>query len=197
MRVVLFDLDCCRPDHLSCYGYHRETSPCIDELASEGVRFSHCHASNSPCLPARAALFSGRFGVKNGVVTNQSDYPFRYPHWKLGLDAPMFQGHLSEHGIKTVSFSPFAERHEAAWFSIRWTEHHDHIHKRGHESADEVNAYLIPWLKDHASEDNLFLHVHYWDMHSHYRVPEDRAHIFDNDPPPDWPDDETIRRQYK
>jgi len=197
MRVILFDLDCCRPDHLSCYGYHRVTSPTIDALAEEGVRFNHCHASNSPCLPARAAIVSGRFGVKNGVATNREDFPFRWPFRRTHPDAPMLQMHLTGHGIKTVSFSPFAERHEAPWFSIGWTEYHDHVHKLGQERADEVNEHLLPWLKIHAAEDNQFIHIHYWDIHSYYRTPDEHMHVFDSEPPPDWPDEETIRYNYE
>jgi len=197
MRVIMFDLDCCRPDHLSCYGYHRKTSPAIDEVASEGVRFNRCYASNSPCLPARAAIFSGRFGVKNGVTTNRPEFPFRLPVGRAGRSTPMLASWLSDKGVKTVSFSPFAQRHNAPWFAFGWSEHHDHVHKRGQERADEVNAHVVPWLKAHVAEDNQFIHIHYWDIHSHYRTPEERTHVFDDEPPPEWPDEETIRRQYE
>ncbi len=30
MRILFLDLDTLRPDHLGCYGYHRDTSPAID-----------------------------------------------------------------------------------------------------------------------------------------------------------------------
>src|ERR671932_2366830 len=68
MRVLYIDVDSLRPDHLGCYGYHRNTSPVIDSLARDGVRFDGCYVSDSPCLPSRTALFSGRFGVHTGVV---------------------------------------------------------------------------------------------------------------------------------
>ena len=42
MRVIIFDIDTLRPDHLGCYGYMRDTSPNIDEIARRGVRFSRC-----------------------------------------------------------------------------------------------------------------------------------------------------------
>ena len=61
MRFLFLDLDTLRPDHLGCYGYHRNTSPNIDRIASQGVRFDEYHVPDAPCLPARAALISGMF----------------------------------------------------------------------------------------------------------------------------------------
>src|SRR3954447_12179605 len=33
MRILYIDIDSQRPDHLGCYGYHRNTSPNIDRVA--------------------------------------------------------------------------------------------------------------------------------------------------------------------
>ncbi len=68
MRVIFLDLDTLRPDHLGCYGYHRDTSPAIDRIAAEGVRFNNYYTPDAPCLPARAALVSGQFGIHNGAI---------------------------------------------------------------------------------------------------------------------------------
>ena len=38
MNVLYIDIDSLRPDHLGCYGYHRDTSPNIDRLARDAVR---------------------------------------------------------------------------------------------------------------------------------------------------------------
>ena len=38
-HVLLVSIDTCRADHLSCYGYSRKTTPHIDQLAAEGIRF--------------------------------------------------------------------------------------------------------------------------------------------------------------
>ena len=69
MRILYIDIDTLRPDHLGCYGYHRNTSPNIDRLAASGLRFTNVHASDTPCLPSRTALLTGRFGIHNGVVS--------------------------------------------------------------------------------------------------------------------------------
>ena len=33
MRVLLFDIDTLRADHMGCYGYGRNTTPVMDEIA--------------------------------------------------------------------------------------------------------------------------------------------------------------------
>ena len=37
--VLLIVVDTLRQDHLGCYGYERDTSPHIDRLAADGVRY--------------------------------------------------------------------------------------------------------------------------------------------------------------
>jgi len=66
MRILYIDIDTLRPDHLSCYGYLRQTSPNIDAAAAAGVRFTNFYATDTPCLPSRTALFTGRFGICTG-----------------------------------------------------------------------------------------------------------------------------------
>ena len=57
MKVIYFDIDTLRPDHLGCYKSLLNT-PWIDLLARDGVRFTQAFASNTPCMPSRAARFT-------------------------------------------------------------------------------------------------------------------------------------------
>ncbi len=68
MRIIYIDIESQRPDHLGCYGYHRNTTPCIDALACEGVRFDKVYAADAPCLLSRIGFYSGRFGIQTGGV---------------------------------------------------------------------------------------------------------------------------------
>lgn len=68
MKVLFIDINTLRPDHMSCYGYGRNTTPNIDSVAEEGVRFDRYYCSDAPCLPSRAALVNGTFGIKNGIT---------------------------------------------------------------------------------------------------------------------------------
>ncbi len=44
-------------------------TPNIDRLANEGMRFDNCFCTNSICTPSRAAILTGKYSHKNGVLT--------------------------------------------------------------------------------------------------------------------------------
>ena len=50
----------------------------IDRIADQGVRFDHCYVSDAPCLPSRAAMFTGQFGIHSGVVNHGGVAADRY-----------------------------------------------------------------------------------------------------------------------
>ena len=45
-------------------------TPYMDKIASEGIRFTDFHVGASVCSVSRAALLTGRLGVRTGVVHN-------------------------------------------------------------------------------------------------------------------------------
>ena len=49
-NIVLITIDTLRKDHCSCYGYSRNTTPFIDKLSKDGVKFEHAFA-NGPLTP--------------------------------------------------------------------------------------------------------------------------------------------------
>jgi choline-sulfatase len=199
MRILYIDLDCVRADHLSLNGYPRETTPNMDRIGREGVSFTRCFCSNSPCVPSRAALFSGRFGFNNGVVGHHglmSGFRKIVDSHGYNPDHPMLARHLRQNGMKTVAFSTFHERHSAWWYCDGWEEIHTFSRKRGNETADEASVPCIDWLQHYGKQDNWFLHFHIWDAHCNYRVPKEWLDKFKDAPGPDWPDQAEIDRQF-
>src|SRR5690606_4344222 len=67
-NVMIFLIDTLRPDHLSCYGYQRETSPNIDAFAAENVRFTHMIAQASWTRPSVASLLTSTYPSVHGAV---------------------------------------------------------------------------------------------------------------------------------
>lgn len=198
MRILYVDIDSLRPDHLGCYGYHRPTSPVIDGIAAQGVRFSNYYTTNSPCVPSRAACFSGRPGIRNGIVAHENTpigSTLRYGNRERNGFAPLFPYVLAQAGLDTVSFSSFADRHVAGWFHLGFRQFNVTSFKRGDEDADEVNAVAMPWFERHGGENDWFVHLNYWDPHTLYTVPQRYADAMAEYPAPDWPDAATIANQ--
>ncbi|GAA4843338.1 sulfatase [Paenibacillus vulneris] len=197
MRIIYLDIDSLRPDHMGCYGYHRNTTPNIDKIASEGVRFNSCYCASSPCVPSRGSFISGRFGIHHGALTHWGPGgEFQYPEGDgHSREIPFFTRYLREAGMKTVTFSSFGDRHHAWWYFAGWNEVHTHSLKEGNENADEVNASVIPWLKQFGKEDNYFLHIQYWDPHTFYTYPIEYMEQWKDAPVKAFPDEATIASQ--
>src|SRR2546422_1541213 len=58
---------------LSCYGRRDYTTPNIDRLAADGMRFTQAYANSAVCTATRVALITGR-------------YQYRLP---VGLEEPL------------------------------------------------------------------------------------------------------------
>lgn len=190
MRILYIDLDTLRPDHLGCYGYHRSTSPNIDRIAKQGVRFEQFYCSDAPCLPSRAALMTGTFGYHNGVVGHggtAADLRLEGPgrDFRTNLGSTSLPGLLKGAGLHTVYIGAFAERHSAWFYYAGFREVHD-TGKYGMESAEEVTPTVLDWIDRNGRKDNWYLHINYWDPHTPYRAPEAFGNPFAGEPLPDW-----------
>lgn len=190
MRIIYFDIDTLRADHLGCYGYHRNTSPNIDKIAKEGSIFTNCYASDAPCLPSRASFFTGRFGIHTGIVGHGGTAAdMRLTGKDRGFEDYYLKNNLVSILRKakyyTVSISPFAERHSAFWFCSGWNEMYN-PGKEGLEIADDILPFASKWLEDNGKKDDWFLHLNLWDPHTPYRTPLSFEPSFENVPPPSW-----------
>jgi len=77
-NFVMIECDQLRADFLSCYGFPLETSPDIDRLAEQGVRFAKAYTPIPLTNPANMSLFTGRFPKAHGIRTNQPLEGARY-----------------------------------------------------------------------------------------------------------------------
>lgn len=52
---------------VSCYGETRWTTPNIDALAAEGIKFTDCYAASPISSPSRAGFLTGRYPARMGI----------------------------------------------------------------------------------------------------------------------------------
>ena len=199
MKILMLDLDTLRPDHMSCYGYQRLTTPFLDSIAEDGLRFDNYHCSDAPCLPSRASLVTGEFGIHNGAI-NHGDTTADLRIYGRGrefcdqtLENSLFFL-FRKAGLYTATISSFAERHSSYWINAGF---HEVINcgKRGGEAADEVLGLTLDWLKQNKDREDWFLHVNMWDAHTPYRAPQEWGNPYADEPMPEWITEDVFAKQ--
>ena len=67
-NIVLIMVDDMGYGDARCYNPDSKiATPCIDKIASEGMRFVDAHAGGNYCIPSRYALMTGRFSVRSDL----------------------------------------------------------------------------------------------------------------------------------
>lgn len=78
---------------VGCYGANPSYTPNIDKLAKEGLLFTRAYSTSSICTPARSALYTGMYPIKNGAHPNHSG---------LKKDIPSMPGIMREYGYRSA-----------------------------------------------------------------------------------------------
>lgn len=174
-HAILLSADALRADHLSCYGYHRNTSPVLDALAEESIRFTNAYSASSHTREAVPALLTGE-----------------YPDTAIGADYRLatdtLASTLGDAGYATAGFhsNPFISR--AYGFDRGFDTFDDDMHfgsnkllalaqraldklrNRHYARAEEINERSLDWL-DSLDDEPVFLWNHYLDTHGPYEPP--------------------------
>lgn len=74
-NLILIVLDTVRADHLSLYGYQRDTSPHLQRFARDATVFTRAIAAADMTLASHASIFTGLYASQHGA------------HWALGNGA--------------------------------------------------------------------------------------------------------------
>lgn len=78
-------------DALGCYGHPLVQTPNLDRLAERGTRFTNAYTPCPICVPARAALATGRYVHQIGYWDNGFPYEGDVPSWHHRVRAQGYQ----------------------------------------------------------------------------------------------------------
>jgi len=92
-NIVFLFSDQQRWDTCGCYGQPMDTTPNLDRLAAEGVRFENAFTCQPVCGPARACIQTGKYATEVQCHTN---------HCLLPLDERTIAHHLTDSGYDTA-----------------------------------------------------------------------------------------------
>ncbi|MFH1277427.1 MAG: sulfatase [Candidatus Eisenbacteria bacterium] len=188
-NILLVVIDTMRADHLGCYGYGRPTSPAIDRIAAEGVRYENAYTSAPWTLPAVASLMTGTRPWEHGAV---NDYLAPRP------DLSTLGGLLGEAGYETAAFVSHIYTSRVYGFDAGFDRFEDfriaegYVFDQGLEPrAERVIGEAVRWLEGRDRSKPFFLWIHLFDPHWEYGAPEPYRAMFD--PDYDGPVDGTYR----
>ena len=92
-NIVFYFSDQQRFDTLGCYGQSLPVTPCLDQLATESVRFQNAFTCQPVCGPARSCLQTGLYATETGCFTNAIS---------LSTSARTLAHHFNEAGYDTA-----------------------------------------------------------------------------------------------
>jgi len=75
LNILYILIDTLRSERLGCYGYGRNTSPLIDELANDGVLFDRHRSQSSWTKCSMASLWTGLYPQRSGVTRFEHTIP--------------------------------------------------------------------------------------------------------------------------
>lgn len=71
-NILFIMTDQQRYDMLSCAGNRYVSTPSLDQLANNGVRFERNYCANPVSMPSRFAMITGRFASEIGYTDRKS-----------------------------------------------------------------------------------------------------------------------------
>jgi arylsulfatase A-like enzyme len=171
-NIVLIGIDSLRADHMSCYGYPRQTTPHLDRFAAQGALFERTYSAYIPTTSGYASMLSGMDVITTQVVALRHLGPMR-------PDVRTLPELLREAGYNTtcVGFrgNPASRGFDSyldfsGWGS--WGEGRS-------PKAENLNAVALPELDRLAKQRQPFLlFLRHMDPHSPYLPPAPFERMF-------------------
>ena len=172
-NIVLMGVDSLLATHMSCYGYHRLTSPHIDRFAEGGTLFEKTYSPHVPTTSAYASMLTGLDTFSTQVVALRHQGPLRE-------EVKTLAEILREAGYDTtcVGFSgPSARGFDTYLEYSGWGPDESGRSPK----AENLNKTTLPELNrliDQTDEKPFFLFLRHMDPHSPYLPPAPYERMF-------------------
>jgi arylsulfatase A len=188
-NILLIQADDLGYGDLSAYGQARFSTPSLDRLARDGIRFTQYYAGSTVCAPSRASLMTG-LHTGHVSIRGNGDIPLRAEDTtiamvlreagyrtavigKYGLGGPGTTGQPDRKGFD-YSFGFLDHRHAHRQFT-------DHLYRNSQRietdvTRDYANDLFTRETTSFISQDDrkpFFVYLNYTVPHAELRVPED------------------------
>jgi arylsulfatase A-like enzyme/Tfp pilus assembly protein PilF len=174
-NIILISIDTCRADYLGCYGYPRDITPNIDDVAQEAVRFEQVISPVPMTLPAHCSMLTGTIPPYHGVHDN-------FQH--LAPQHLSIAEVLKAHGFYTAAIISAFVLDSRFGLAQGFDSYKDDLPSSpdlffySERHAADTSHLACQWLQEHKKDQRFFLFLHYYDPHDPYCPPEPFATTF-------------------
>ncbi|MDO8587878.1 MAG: sulfatase [Armatimonadota bacterium] len=170
-HVIVCLIDAAGAGHMSCYGYHRKTTPNIDALAADGIIFRRCFTPGDFTMVGCGSFHTGRYAEGHGAYylerrLKDDDLTFAETMRRAGYVAGGFSANTYANSYMGfhVGFDHFDDMKEGLKGSRqRGTDEMYECEQRCHE---RFNAWM-----EQAAGQSVFAYVHFQPPHGDYEAP--------------------------
>jgi len=159
INIVLISIDTLRPDRLGCYGYIRNTSPGIDQLAADGVMFHNCFAQSNWTLPSHVSMLTS---------LNSYNHQVYLAHEKMSPSLITVADILRQHDFYCGGITGGGYVSEKFGFSKGFDDYKgERFVFHALDEAEKLRDASLEWL-DNNSNRKFFLFLHTYQVHDPY-----------------------------
>jgi arylsulfatase A-like enzyme len=178
------------PQFIGCYGNENASTPVIDKLAEDGVRFTNAFSTGTVCSPSRTAIITGVKTYKAGTGNHRSKYPV--PEFIKGF--PYYlqqQGYYNTNNVKT----DYNVAGEKAFIAEAWNESSN---KAGWWNRKPGQPFfsIFNFVEPHQSRTMTETYDWYLKNVFEQLSPEDQIGDNDFEMPPFYLDSPEMRKQF-
>jgi len=161
-NIILISLDTLRADHVGCYGYHRQTSPHLDEFAKESVLFKNVYVHSPWTLPSHVSMLYSLDSASHQVY---------YSTQKIDPALPSIASLLKDKGYLTKALTGGGFVGSVFGFAKGFDWYEDVINRSRENEAEILFDTASAWLKEN-QDKQFFLFLHTFQIHGPYESPQ-------------------------
>jgi arylsulfatase A-like enzyme len=167
-NVIILMLDTLRADHLSSYGYQRETSPNIDKFAKTGILYKNAITAAPWTPPAVASILTGLYPSSHKMMPPNARELAASQSKRLNEKLDTLPEILKKNDYQTIGISPNPWITKEFGYDQGFDVFETHLRK----DAKHITDRAISLLEDaQKKEQPFFGYFHYLDPHDPYKPP--------------------------
>jgi arylsulfatase A-like enzyme len=177
--VLVIAIDGLRADHVGCYGHDRPTTPALDALFADGVRFEEAFATAPTLLPSHVSLFTGcdpnvarRTQLLNEMEASVDE------RWRVPRNVPHLAVEMLVQGFETAAFIDHGNLSPGFGFAPGFQRYLS-TEEEPFTPAEELGlaagaAKLRQWLRSLERSKPWFAYLHAHDLERVWSRPDPR-----------------------